>query len=191
MSARPLEVGEPALFPDVDAALKWAFRLEYGAYERSSLADLAGGPKPDGRGLGGLDGAATAGIIGVHLSTIPQLWRRILIARYAVRSAVCECGRLCCSGKQPNPAWQAEIVWLAESVMVALSGCISNRRLRHGIVLKYFGQKVRLGELADYCHVNRDTASDQCHKVVAMLKAEEKAAYAAIDERLRSVGLVG
>ncbi len=185
------EVIEQAPFRSVDDALKFAFRFEYEAYERSALAQMASGPSPQGKGLGGLDGAATVGIIGVHLSTIPQLWRRILIARYAPKATECDCGRPCCSGHRPNPAWQSEITWLAESVLLALTATISNRRLRNGIVLKYFGQRVKLGELADYCKVHRDTASDHAHKIISMLKAEERAAYNAIEERLRNVGMVG
>lgn len=182
---------EQALFRGVDEALKFAFRYEYEQYERTALAQMASGPVPESKGLSGLDGAATCGIIGVHLGTMPQLWRRILIARYAPRASECDCGRPCCCGHKPNPKWQAEITWLSESVLMALTACVSNRRLRNGIVLKYFGQRVRLGELADYCHVHRNTASDQAHKIVSMLKAEEKSAYASIDERLRSVGLIG
>lgn len=182
---------EKPQFRSVDEALKFAFRFEYESYERSALATLAGGPSPEGNGLGGLEGAATCGIIGVHLGTMPQLWRRILIARYAPKASECDCGRPCCCGHRPNPKWQAEITWLSESVLLALTATVSNRRLRNGIVLKYFGQRVKLGELADYCHVHRDTASDHAHKIITMLKAEEKQAYAAIDERLRNVGMVG
>ena len=182
---------EEAPFRDVDGALKFYCNFQYEAYERTGLAQMASGPSPNGKGLAGLDGAATCGIIGVHLSTIPQLWRRILIARYSPRAKECVCGNLCCQGHRPNPMWQAEIIWIAESVLLALTGTVSNARLRKGIVLKHFGQRVKLGELADYCRVNRDTASDHCHKIVTMLKAEEKSAYAAIDERLRSVGMVG
>ncbi len=185
------KVIEQAPFRSVDDALKFAFRFEYEAYERSALAQLASGPSSPGKGLGGLDGAATAGIIGMHLATIPQLWRRILIARYSPRSTECECGRSCCSGYKPNHLWQSEITWLSESVLMALTATISNRRLRNGIVLKYFGQRIKLGELADYCKVHRDTASDHAHKIITMLKVEEKAAYNAIDERLRSVGMIG
>ena len=183
------------LFPDAAAALKFLTRVQYENFERSVLADLASGPRPFGRGLGGLEGAGTAGLIGAQLATLPQLHRRILLAKYAPRASECECGRACCQGWKANAHWLIEVAWVSATVWLELQMPLlkDKQKIKDAMVVRYFGNrdKKNMEELAKAAGVHRNTLSEYNNQLVTLLKKEEKAAYGAIEERLISAGLVG
>ena len=184
---------EEALFHDAVAAMKFYTRFEYEQYERSMLADMTS-PRPFGRGLGGLEGAGTAGMVGAQLATLPQLWRRILIARYTPRASPCECGRTCCRGYKPNGRWLIEVAWLSATIFLDLDLPLLNekQKIKDAMVIRYFGQKDRnMEELARQAGVHRNTMSEYNNQLVTVLKHAEKSGYGALEERLISAGLVG
>lgn len=201
-----VETYEPALFRDAESALRFLFRIEYENYERSLLADLASGPRPNGRGLAGLDGAGNAGIIGAQLATLPQLWRRILTVRSLVRQTRCECGRSCCSGVKTNPRWLVEVAWISETVFLDLQLPLlrEKRRVREALVCLYFRSgnvaarllgidagKVNFQKVADVAGIHRNTLSDYNSQLCTILGREEKQAWSSIEERMQSAGIVG
>ncbi len=64
-------------------------------------------PSGPGRGLGGGDGAAQAGMIRSEVEQLDRIAQAFLVARFAPASIPCDCGRPCCSGRQSNEEWHA------------------------------------------------------------------------------------
>jgi hypothetical protein len=182
---------EEALFQSAHSALLFAYTFSGDRYERPIINKLAAPSRNSGKGLGGVDGAAQAGMIRRETETLPGLQGKILIARIAPQSIPCDCNAACCSGKQPNQEWALAVQELTRGCMTVLSGCMSHHRLRLAIVQKYFGLRVSLSEIAEHCGVNRDTASHHNNKIVKHLRAEESKAWGEIEDKLRKLGVVG
>ena len=70
-----------AVFRSARGALMFAFNFTHGTLKKSALAGMMGA-SPNGRGLGGLDGAAQAGMIKAEVDHLPELHQAILIARW-------------------------------------------------------------------------------------------------------------
>lgn len=189
---REMESGDLALFRSVNAALAFAFNFTHGQYKPSAMASMMGGPRKQGRGLGGLDGAGQAGIIRLEVERVaPAARAQILVARFAVRSVPCSCRHECCSGHRPNQEWLLAIAELASLVREeALERCVVNFKLRHDIVRRYFGEKKSLVDAARSAGVDRDTASAHAGKIIAFLKSEEQHARYEIEGRLKVAGIV-
>jgi len=183
---------DPALFRSTSAALAFALNFAHGQYKTDAMAALMGGPKPTGRGLGGLDGAGTSGLIRGEVDRLePRIHGQILVARFTVRDVPCDCRHACCSGFRENTEWLAAVANIAETVRTeALAGTVVNFLLRHAIVRRYFGDKLSLVDIAAATGVERHTASAHANKVNGYLKAEERQARYAIEGRLKAAGIV-
>ena len=158
-----------ALFGSAHAALVFAFNFSGQSYDRPMMNRMADGPKRSGKGLVGLDGAGQAGMIRREVADLGQLREAIITAYYAPRSLPCACRRPCCSGQTVNAEWSDAIGCITQAAVGQLSGMTSNYRLRRGIVMRAFGEKVSISELANVCGVNRDTAAAHNEKVSAWL----------------------
>ena len=183
---------ESALFLSTNAALSFAFNFTHGQYKSSAMATMMVGPKPAGRGLGGLDGAGTSGMIRAEVDALsPKIRGQILIARFAVREVSCDCRHACCSGFRPNAEWLLAIAEISELVRTeALAGRSVNFHLRNILVRRYFGVHSSLIDAANAAGVERHTASEHANKVIGYLKAEERQARYAIEGRLKAAGIV-
>jgi hypothetical protein len=179
-----------AVFRSARGALMFAFNFTHGTLKKSALAGMMGA-SPNGRGLGGLDGAAQAGMIKAEVDHLPELHQAILIARYTPPVSPCACGRACCRGSIETPEWGRAVNWLTEYVLLeCLVGTVSRYRLRRTLVMRYFGQKIYLVATAELCGVNKNTASAQNQKVTERLRHEERLAEYAIEGVLKSAGIV-
>ena len=185
-------------FRSVDAALRFYCDGNTAAYESSSLADLIGGSRPDGNGLGGLDGAGERGIIGANLATLPQLWRRLLLAKFTKPEVPCRCLRSCCSKVKINGAWAIEIAYIGETVMVDLSAPLLRQKpiLREDIIgrfcnRRYAGEKLTNAQIAKRHEISERTVQSYSSSICGMLKTEYQRAYSSFDERLRNAKVVG
>jgi hypothetical protein len=183
---------EPALFRSTNAALAFAFNFTHGQCKSSAMAIMMGGPKPSGRGLGGLDGAGTSGMIRAEIDALePRIRGQILVARFAVREVPCDCGHACCSGFRPNAEWLLATTEISELVRTeALAGYSVNIQLRHILVRRYFGVRCNLADAAKATGVHRDTASAHASRVIGYLKAQEQRARYDIEGRLKAAGIV-
>lgn len=182
---------DAAVFASAHAALKFAFNFSHGTLKRGTIGALAGGGG-NGRGLGGLDGAAQAGMILLELDALSKVGRNIVAARFAPQAEPCGCRSRCCRGYAESQAFVDAVETLTEVILLeGLTGTISHYRLRRAVVLRYFGVRMSFPEIAAACRVNRDTACDLNKRVVERLKAEEARAMAAIEDRLRRAGIVG
>jgi hypothetical protein len=181
-----------APFRSVNEALAFAFNFKHGQLEPSVMAMIMGGPRHSSRGLGGLDGAAQAGMVRAEVCALkPAIRCWILTARFAVRELPCHCGAMCCSGFKPNTEWVLAVMDTAELVRTtALAGMAVNFTLRHTLVRRYFGVKKSLLAAAQAADVDRDTASAHASRVIAYLREEERHARYEIEARLKQNGCV-
>jgi hypothetical protein len=143
-----------------------------------------------GKGLVGLDGAGQAGMILAEVQALGPVLEHLLIARFAPRAMPCACRAPCCSGSTRTARWEQAIGALTEEVFSCLPECRNNQRLRRGIICRYFGERVTMGELAEYASCNRDTAADQNSRIAGWLRKEEARALHAIDGALHAAGLI-
>lgn len=178
------------LFESAHGALVFAFNYAPDFYDRPLMNKMADPPHRSGKGLVGLDGAAQAGFILAELRSLGTIPEAVLTARTAPKTMPCTCRRLCCSGKSTTPVYTEAIRTLTQAALDPLSGCVSHYRLRSVIVQRFFGESKSLGEIAELCGVNRDTASDHSAKVTKYLKTIEASAWARFDGRLSEIGIV-
>ena len=187
-----------AMFSSAHAALVFAFNFSGQSYDRPMMNRMADGPKRSGKGLVGLDGAGQAGMIRREVADLGALFEAIITASFAPRTLPCSCRRSCCSGHTANPEWSDAIGYITQAAVGQLSGSVSNYRLRRGIVMRAFGEKVSISELATACGVNRDTASAHNEKVSAWLTGRRRdradgliyQAKGVIEARLNEAGFV-
>ena len=187
-------------------ALVFAFNVSDQAYDRPMMNRMAA-PSIGKGGLAGLDAPAQAGMIRAELQAMGKLAEAILIARIAPRWMPCHCRQSCCSGKKPNKEWTDAISFLADHVRTtALAGCTANGMLRREYVVRHFTRKddrISLEALAEKHEIHRDTASAHASKVALLLGGSqakkgkpavpglEGVAMAAIEDRLREIGMAG
>lgn len=193
------------LFPSAHAALVFALNYSMQQYNRPLMnriasGELTAGRAPEGgKGLSGLDGAGQAGMILAELERLRPIEQAVLVAHAAPSRVPCACGVACCSGWKINPEWQdAMAVLNTAAASGALSGCVSNGRLRSALIQRLFGVKVTLAELAERYDVDDKTASAHHAKLKRWLfggadrRSNEEAvglhqqAYRAFSERLKA-----
>lgn len=191
------------LFRSAHDALKFAYRFSTEQYNRPVMNKLADKPRPAGKGLAGLDGAAQSGFIRREVKELGEWYEAIVIASFALPALPCSCKSACCSGEKPNPEWSAAVHLITMQAMSQLSGKLSHYALRRGIVERQFDVKRTLSELAERCGVDRDTASHHNAILTAWLTGDKDRkrpnakvgeiarAIAAAGDRLAQAGIVG
>lgn len=189
-------VDREAVFRTVRGALMFAMNFTHGTLKRPTLVEMMGGGTV-GRGLGGLDGAAQAGMIRAELERVSPQRRSIIIARCASPTLSCSCKACCCRGWKENPEWGEAINHLTGCVLEqGLAGTVSHYRLRRAMVVRYFlgkaavGPKQSLVEISRVCGVHRNTASVHNKAVVEHLKREEQLATYEIEGLLKEGGVI-
>lgn len=188
---KPTSLTDDPLFRTTNGALLFALNYTHGGMKKPSLTVLMGGGRK-GRGLSGLDGAAQAGMIQLELAHLPDQRRALLVARYAVATVPCECGRPCCRRWIENPEWSEPINWLTQYVLEAgLTGNISHYRFRRALVSRHFGVKESFITMAAQSGVERHTAGERYKKIHEHLKDEEKKARWELEGILQKGGVVG
>ncbi|MBP6018784.1 MAG: DNA-binding protein [Burkholderiaceae bacterium] len=173
----PVVYQEDPLFASAHNALLFAFNFSGQQYERPMMNRMADDPVAHvSKGLSGMDGAAQAGMIMSKILKLPPLHQYIVFATYAPRLIDCSCDRPCCTGRKPNEYWHACIRMIEEAAITqALTGCISHRVLRRGIVQREFGDKnVVLSTLAERAGVSETTAISHNTKVRWWLNGRPK-----------------
>lgn len=203
MTRPQVDTPEP-LFRSAHDALVFAFNFSMQQYDRPLMnRAMAGKPEREGKGLSGLDGAGQAGMIRAELDRLPPVPRAVLIASCAPNQLPCYCGVSCCAGWKHNPEWSDAMSLLTSMAAAgALSGCVSNGRLRSALIQRLLGAKATLASIAEDHDVSERTAEAQSAKLkrwlfgctgkggsvsVAGLHPE---AYRVLTERLRAGGLI-
>lgn len=195
------------LFESAHEALTFAFRQRLQVLDRAPLNRISAPAVGSGRGLGGLDGAAQAGMVRQEVRQFGPLDEALLIARHAPRYSPCECGAPCCSGRRPNREWTEAISHLAEHAReTALAGCKATSVARTAYVARYFTPKASrqsVGELADRLNLARNTVDVHLGRLAAMFGGtparKEKPAQPGIEtlaqqlaeDRFQALGWIG
>lgn len=166
-----------ALFDSVHAALSFAFRRRLQTVERAPMNRASAPAHGTGRGLGGFDGAAQAGMICQEVEAFGEINKALLTARHAPRHSPCECGAPCCSGHRPNRAWVDAIAHLAEHMRTeALKGCSTTSLQRIAYVARYFtpkSERESIEELAARFEQSTNTVSAHFGRVSTVLGGTE------------------
>lgn len=171
------------LFESVDAALRFAYNFQ-GSPALSVVNQMANKPGPMGKGLGGLDGAAQAGIIRRKVASLGKLHESIIIAEYAQRSRLCPC----CSGPTFNQEWKDAIGYIADIVRTeALNDHRTTHPVRRACVEKFFGLKIPAVRISEQLGVDEDTIGKMIGKVRKYLTAEHNKAMNEIESSLIEV----
>lgn len=185
-----MPVAEP-IFRSVHGALKFALNYTHGSLKQSSLAQMMCDRGGGGRGLGGLDGAAQAGMIRAELERLAPLRKQLLTARHVSPTEPCSCRAPCCRGWRENSEWKQAVDYLTEYVLVAgLSGMVSHFRLRRLLVCRYFGAGQTFTSIAATCGVDRDTASGYNKRIFEAFRDEERKALYEIEGQLKHAGII-
>ena len=187
-------------------ALVFAFNVSDQAYDRPMMNRMAS-PSLGKGGLAGLEAPAQAGMIRAEVQAMGKLAEAILIARVAPRTKPCSCRSSCCSGHKPNREWTDAVAYLADYARTAVyAGCVVNGLMRREYLVRYFTKKderTSLEALAEKYEIARNTVSAHNAKVATWLGGVparkdkpaqlgmEQAAFDAIEDRLRAIGMVG
>lgn len=193
-----------AIFRTVRGAMMFALNFKHGTLKQPSLVAMMGGART-GRGLGGLDGAAQAGMILAELGRVRHRRQAMLTARCAPPSLPCTCRSSCCREWRLNPEWDQAITLLTAHVLEeGLAGTVSHYRLRRAMVVRYFlgkegkaprngvpsALKQSLADVAQACGVHRNTASSYNKAIVEHLRKEEQLATFEIEGLLKDAFII-
>lgn len=164
---------EEPLFRSVEHALAFAFRHPQGDVGRPLMNRMADGPRRTGRGLAGLDASGQAGLIQAAVREQGELAFAIAAARYLRHAVPCNCGASCCHGSRPNPDWVQAVATVTANASAALPHRTVMLPIRRAVVLRYFGQKLSLKDIAEHCRVDRNTASAHAKAITDFLRSQE------------------
>lgn len=160
---------EPGLFDTARDAIVFAFNHSNQCYDRPIMNRLAAPSPLGGRGLGGVDGAAQAGMILLELQGLGDLDQAIITARCAPRTLPGTESHQFFRQERANRIWTSAITYLASHVRTAaLGGCTSDSRMRHEYVIRYFStarEKISFEELAETYGFHRQTVSAHANRV--------------------------
>ncbi|WP_338847918.1 hypothetical protein V8J88_03915 [Massilia sp. W12] len=184
---------EAALFESAHSALVFAHHYQPG--EKTVLGRLAGpSGGGSGRGLGGLDGSAQAGMILRELGELSELYQALLIARTAPAWDICPCSRPCCSGRKANPVWVAAIGILSREAKLILGGAHASFAVRAACVKRHLlrkNERTPVDAMAAEYEINRQTMGKYVTAISKWLTNKEKDALTQFDTVLRELGMVG
>lgn len=184
-------VKNPGILKSAKEAMVFALNYSDQQYALSPMAmflkrDRAG----SGRGLKGLDGAGQAGMVWAEITLLPYYQALALIARCTQHRLRCTCGIPCCCGSRPNELWRETTSQLCDYALEAVTGHVSNRRLRLASTEKVFGAKVTLDEVADYVGVSKSTAARQHAKIKDFLRTLEHQGWETLTGALEEKGML-
>lgn len=183
------------MFRDTKQALIFAYRYNG---QNCVTARLSPEPLPTtGSGLGGLNGAAQAGMIRREVSSAGKLIESLITAKYAPMWLPCSCGHACCSGKIENREWAEAIPYIVLDVSKnALRGA-DQVTVAWCVKAYYSGMQVPATIIASYAGVHVSTITRQMKDIKAYLRGTRKkegmdaVAYRAVDRILVDKGIVG
>ena len=188
------------LFKSAHAAVKFAVNCGNESHiGRSTVSKLADPPKGADTGLVGLDGVGQAAmVLSMIRSSMDRRQEACLVARCSVHKLSCSCGAACCSRSRPNWTWFEAINFLSMEATLAIEedrkpgtrGIQDNPAIRQALIAKYFGERVRISELAKACDITDSTVTNHNSKITKMLKKSEGEAWSLIEERLRDAFLI-
>lgn len=189
-SSEPIE----PLFQNAHETLVYAYNFSHQQYPRSPMFRAILQSR-SGRGLGGLDGAAQAGMIKQEVEQLDRLEQAFIVARFSPVSVPCDCGAPCCSGKRSNEEWTHAIGVLSLHLKeVVLTGCSTTIDMRVDYLRRFFlpkNQCISMSALAKKHHINVRSIERHFMKVKKFIFGLEERAMTAITDRLEQAGIIG
>ena len=187
-----------ALFNSAYSALTFAYNFN-GTNVVTATMGLppAGG---NGKGLGGLDGAAEAGNIQRIVKEFGEVSEALMVARFAPPRLPCSCHRPCCCGWTPNLEWKRAVRIVAEDVRYTCFNGGGDVIYRTEIASQYFlkdQERDAIEGIAARCHMPRASAYRHLKSIIAMYrgtrskKGIEQVVLEALDVEFRNRGIVG
>jgi hypothetical protein len=184
-------VQHDGIFKSAHEAVIFACNYTAQQYAMSPMAKLLQrGGNGSGRGLVGLDGAAQSGMVLAELQHIDYMHMLVLVARSAPRKERCECSHACCSGWKANPIYRDAVSQLTDLVVPALAGAFSLRRFRLAVIEKYFGEKIKIKDVAADLGIPPRTAERHASLIKTHLKEAEKTAWTEWYGQLDGAGMI-
>lgn len=187
------------VFRSAHEALTFAFNYNGSNTVSVHMGDVPP-PAGNGRGLGGLDGAAEAGNVKRIVREFGAVTEALAIARFAPPRVPCSCHRPCCSGWTPNNEWRQAVRLLSQEVMKECFNFAGDVVYRFEIVSQYFlkeAERKPIELIASSIHLHKATAYRHFKAVRDYFRGTrtnegvEQIALNLIDERLRAIGVVG
>ena len=138
-----------AVFKSTYTALTFAFNFDG---TNVTTPKIGVQPSGNGKGLGGLDGAAEAGNIKRIVGECGRYAENIAKARFMPRRIQCSCKRPCCCGWMPNFEWRAAVRDIANEIRAV---CFDGRNAydyQARVVGRYFSKEIereKFDDLAD------------------------------------------
>lgn len=182
------------MFENTQQALVFAYNY---TGQNCITARLSPEPLPTtGTGLGGLNGAAQAGMIRAEVSSAGKLIESLITAKYAPMWLPCSCGHACCSGKIENREWAESIPYIVLDVCKnALNG--ADRTTVVWCVKAYYsGVRPSATLIAGYAGVHVSTITRNMKDIKAYLRGTKSKegidalAYRTVDRILTKKGIV-
>lgn len=166
-----------ALFRSTHDALRFAYRFNG---DNTVSARLGNAPSGNGKGLGGLDGAAQAGMVQSAVRRLGGTVEALAIAQFAIPY---------------TPAWKKAIAGILKHMA---SSSPQFRAMELAVYLTaYFGQgSVRQETMAQRLNIHRNTVSKRYREVLRYLGNRRNRGLCdevnmRIDNALRASGIVG
>lgn len=183
------------LFENTEQALVFAYNY---TGQNCITARLSPEPLPTtGKGLGGLNGAAQAGMIRREVSSTGKLIESLITAKYAPMWLPCNCGHACCSGKIENREWAEAIPYVVLDVCKnALRGA-DRWAVVWCVKAHYSGIRPSATIIASHAGVHVSTITRQMKDVKAYLhgtksrEGMDALAYRTVDRIMMDKGIVG
>lgn len=162
------------LFDSVHGALTFAYRYSGQQYSPSLMAQMMRGPGRSGKGLGGLDGAAQAGLIRGLIGKLDVYERHMIEARF-----------------ESNDRERIRaMIFFIPVVIANMPTGMHSRRAADVLIQKWFGERLNLQGAAQEIGAHRNTVGPMwvvTKRVMgAVLERSEEAAY----QELRKAGIV-
>jgi hypothetical protein len=165
-----------AIFRDAREALVFALNYQGHQYATSTLARLAqDGTIGTGRGLFGLDGSGTAGMLRARLERLEGHHAAALIAR--------------CADVDSAP-WQAAVGEITTRIRSTEAGRAINLEVLKSSVKKHFRERQTDQQIADRANLSRVTVNNQRRAIKPEMERIEAEAWADWDSSLRAAGLI-
>lgn len=186
------------IFRSTYEALTFAFNFNGQNVVTATLGlPPAGG---NGRGLGGLDGAAEAGNIKRIVKLSGEFSENVAIARFMPKRIPCSCRRLCCQGWIPNLEWRGAIRHITREIQGVCFDGHADSEYRNRVVGRYFMKEAEREPFVSIAAVggfSERTVKRHFEQVRQFLggnktqKGSEQILMDRIDAALRDAGVVG
>ena len=185
-----------ALFKSALSAIKFAVNYSNEAYiGRSAVSKIA---DPSKGMVEGLEAGQAGMILSMVKSSTDKMQEACLIARCAAHKLSCSCGAPCCSKHKPNWSWHEAIELLSMEVKRVIEedrkpgtrSIQDSPVMRRALVAKYFGERIRVTDLAQACEITDNTVANHSGRITKILKQTEGSAWSLVEQRLRDAEII-